>query len=45
MLDTLYITTSRLGHTPAQQAVELAAGALFSVKLGVIGIEDALFAG
>ena len=44
-LDTLYITTSRLGCTEAQLSEQPLAGALFAVRPGVRGIEDAPFAG
>ncbi len=44
-LDTLYITTSRLGHTASQLNAEPLAGSLYSVKPGVRGMEDCLFAG
>lgn len=42
---TLYITTSRLGHSAARLAAEPAAGAVFAVTPGVRGLEDAPFAG
>lgn len=44
-LDTLYITSSRMGCTEKQLSEQPLAGALFAVKPGVRGIEDAPFAG
>lgn len=44
-LDTLFITTSRLGSTPEQRAREPRAGQLFAVRPGVTGLEDMPFAG
>jgi L-arabinonolactonase len=44
-LDTLFITTSRLGTTTAQLARESGSGGLFSIKPGVKGLTDAPFAG
>ena len=44
-LDTLFITTSRLGSRQEDLAREPGAGALFAVKPGVRGVEDAAFAG
>ncbi len=44
-LDTLYITTSRLGSTPERLAQEANSGGLFAMKTGVKGLEDVPFAG
>ena len=44
-LDTLFITTSRLGSRQEDLSREPSAGALFAVKPGVRGIEDAPFGG
>lgn len=44
-LETLFITTSRLGLDDGQLAKEPAAGGLFAVKLGWRGIADSDFAG
>lgn len=44
-LDTLYITTSRLGTETAELADEPLAGALLAVRPGVRGLEDTPFAG
>jgi L-arabinonolactonase len=44
-LDTLYITSSRMGCTEEQLSEQPLAGALFAVRPGVGGIEDAPFAG
>ncbi|MEO1105395.1 MAG: SMP-30/gluconolactonase/LRE family protein, partial [Pseudomonadota bacterium] len=44
-LDTLYITTSRLGTETADLANEPLAGALLAVRPGVRGLEDTPFAG
>jgi L-arabinonolactonase len=44
-LDTLYITTSRLGLKPEELAAEPMAGALFAFRPGVRGLADRPFAG
>ncbi len=44
-LDTLFITTSRLGETAERLAREPEAGGLFAVRPGVAGIETPPFAG
>ncbi len=44
-LDTLYITTSRLGLSEEDLASQPGAGSLFSVKPGVKGVADAPFSG
>ncbi len=44
-LDTLYITTSRLGSSPERLASEPESGGLYAVKPGVKGLPDAPFAG
>lgn len=44
-LDTLYITTARIGLTAEQQAAQPHAGSLFTAKPGVRGIAAAEFVG
>jgi L-arabinonolactonase len=44
-LDTLYITTSRLGSSADRLAREPSSGGLYAVKPGVKGLADAPFAG
>ena len=44
-LDTLYITTSRLGSTTERIAEEPTCGGLYAMKPGVRGLVDAPFAG
>ena len=44
-LDTLFITSSRLGESESDLAREPAAGGLFAVKPGVRGVPDTPFAG
>jgi L-arabinonolactonase len=44
-LDTLFITTSRLGSKPEALAREPSSGGLYAVKPGVKGLADAPFAG
>ena len=44
-LDTLFITTSRLGLTDEELARQPEAGSLFAVKPGITGLADAPFSG
>jgi sugar lactone lactonase YvrE len=44
-LDILYITTSRLGHTPEQRVEEPNSGSLFAARPGVKGRPSVAFAG
>lgn len=44
-LETLFITSSRLGESPADLIREPMAGGLFAVRPGVVGIADQPFAG
>lgn len=44
-LQTLFITTSRLGATPQEVAAQPESGALFAIRPGMRGLEDAPFAG
>ena len=44
-LDTLYITSSRLGETEADLIREPTAGGLFAIRPGVCGVADHSFAG
>jgi L-arabinonolactonase len=44
-LDTLFITTSRLGSDPSRLAAEPQSGGLFAIKPGIRGLIDTPFAG